>query len=141
MSHKLALKQVVLCGRRRALGTFKNIRQAAEDMVERDEDLLDLSDFGFIPRCDDYEGDDYEGADYDRAIDKAVNYYIRNIDEVASYDNRRGLIYVYESKKGNYFVATSQDNKDLKKVKPNDKGNLVVRVSKEGCDYNLNIKV
>lgn len=136
MSHKLTLKQVVLCGRRRALGTFNNIRQAAEDMVERDENLLDLSDFGFIPRCD-----DYEGIDYDRAIDKAVDYYVRNIDEVASYDNRRGLVYVYESKKGNYFVATSQDNKDLKKVKPNAKGNLVVRVCKEGCDYNLNIKV
>ena len=136
MSHKLALKQVVLCGRRRALGTFKNIRQAAEDMVERDENLLDLSDFGFVPHFDDYDGEDY-----DRAIDKAVDYYIRNIDEVASYDNRRGLVYVYESKKGNYFVATSQDNKDLKKVKPNDKGNLVVKVHNEDADYNLNIKV
>lgn len=138
MSNKIALKKVVVCGIRKVVGIYDNVRQASMDCLEHDinKNTIDLADFGYR-RCYDEEEDILS---QERAEDRALEYYQKNLEEVSKYETRVGVYFVYESKKGNYFVSSSRDNKDIHPIKTKN-GIIELKVSSLERDYTTKIKM
>lgn len=138
MSNKLALKKVVVCGIRKVVGVYDNVRQASMDCLDHDinKNMIDLVDFGYR-RCYDEEEDVLS---QERAEDRALDYYQKNLEEVSKYTTRVGVYFVYESKKGNYFVSSSRDNKDIRPIKAKN-GIIELKVSSLERDYTTKIKM
>lgn len=138
MSNKLALKKVVVCGIRKVVGVYDNVRQASMDCLDHDinKNMIDLVDFGYR-RCYDEEEDVLS---QERAEDRALDYYQKNLEEVSKYTTRVGVYFVYESKKGNYFVSSSRDNKDIHPIKAKN-GIIELKVSSLERDYTTKIKM
>ena len=138
MSSKIALKKVVVCGIRKVVGIYDNVRQASMDCLEHDinKNTIDLADFGYRSCYDEEE----DVLSQERAEDKALEYYQKNLEEVSKYETRVGVYFVYESKKGNYFVSSSRDNKDIHPIKAKN-GIIELRVSSLERDYTTKIKM
>lgn len=138
MSNKLALKKVVVCGIRKVVGVYDNVRQASMDCLDHDinKNMIDLVDFGYRPCYDEEE----DVLSQERAEDRALDYYQKNLEEVSKYTTRVGVYFVYESKKGNYFVSSSRDNKDIHPIKAKN-GIIELKVSSLERDYTTKIKM
>lgn len=138
MSNKLALKKVVVCGIRKVVGVYDNVRQASMDCLEHDinKDIISLEDFGYNP----YRDEEMAIRSEEEAEDRALDYYQKNLEEVSKYTTRVGVYFVYESKKGNYFVSSSRDNKDIHPIKAKN-GIIELKVSSLERDYTTKIKM